>query len=195
MGGQLDPREVRPLSRSSEEKRSLPGAFSATGLRAPCSASRYSRELGEVCRGMRRWQGRGERARREGEKGGRGPKIALTAHRGSVWAPSVETSRMASLFSFRPDGAHASTQPDGGHSARHQALSQDLDVHKLDARRSQNAEQLRENGWLRCSRKPDSFTAKHITEAYKPLILQYCTKNYAQKTIEESHHFVVRSCC
>ena len=61
--------------------------------------------------------------------------------------------------------------------------------------RSQNAEQLRENGWLRCSRKPDSFTAKHITEAYKPLILQYCTKNYAQKTIEESHHFVVRSCC
>ena len=28
--------------------------------------------------------------------------------------------------------------------------------------RSQNAEQLRENGWLRCSRKPQSFTVKHM---------------------------------
>ena len=53
--------------------------------------------------------------------------------------------------------------------------------------RSQNAEQLRENGWLRCSRKPQSFktydssefgvwSSYTVREAYKPLNLRKATK-------------------
>ena len=53
--------------------------------------------------------------------------------------------------------------------------------------RSQNAEQLRENGWLRCSRKPqplktyDSsefgvWSSYTVREAYKPLNLRKATK-------------------
>ena len=52
--------------------------------------------------------------------------------------------------------------------------------------RSQNAEQLRENGWLRCSRKPQSFktydssefgvwSSYTVREAYKPLNLRKTT--------------------
>jgi hypothetical protein len=53
--------------------------------------------------------------------------------------------------------------------------------------RSQNAEQLRENGWLRCSRKPQSFktydssefgvwSSYTVREAYKPLNLRKTTR-------------------
>ena len=52
--------------------------------------------------------------------------------------------------------------------------------------RSQNAEQLRENGWLRCSRKPQSFktydssefgvwSSYTVREAYKPLNIRKTT--------------------
>ena len=67
--------------------------------------------------------------------------------------------------------------------------------------RSQNAEQLRENGWLRCRCKPQSLKTYDSSEfrvwsSYKGSVqTAKHTKNYAQKTIEESHHFVVRTYC
>ena len=59
--------------------------------------------------------------------------------------------------------------------------------------RSQNAEQLRENGWLRCSRKPQSFktydssefgvwSSYTVREAYKPLNLRKTTLRKQQKS-------------
>ena len=65
--------------------------------------------------------------------------------------------------------------------------------------RSQNAEQLRENGWLRCSRKPQSFKTDDSSEfgvwsPYKGSVqTAKLTKNHAQKTFGESRHFVVRT--
>ena len=67
--------------------------------------------------------------------------------------------------------------------------------------RSQNAEQLRENGWLRCRCKPQSLKTYDSSEfgvwsSDKGSVqTAKLTKNYAQKTIEESHHFVVRTYC
>ena len=65
--------------------------------------------------------------------------------------------------------------------------------------RSQNAEQLRENGWLRCRCKPQSFKTYDSSElgvwssGKGSVQTAKLTKNYDQKTIEESHHYVVRT--
>ena len=65
--------------------------------------------------------------------------------------------------------------------------------------RSQNAEQLRENGWLRCRCKPQSFKTYDSSELgvwssdKGSVQTAKLTKNYDQKTIEESHHYVVRT--
>ena len=61
--------------------------------------------------------------------------------------------------------------------------------------RSQNAEQLRENGWLRCRCKPQSFNTYDSSELgvwssdKGSVQTAKLTKNYDQKTIEESHHY------
>ena len=65
--------------------------------------------------------------------------------------------------------------------------------------RSQNAGQLRENGWLRCRCKPQSFNTYDSSELgvwssdKGSVQTAKLTKNYDQKTIEESHHYVVRT--
>ena len=59
--------------------------------------------------------------------------------------------------------------------------------------RSQNAEQLRENGWLRCSRKPQSFKTYDSSEfgvwsSYKGSVqTAKPTKNYQGSHSKQSH--------
>ena len=61
------------------------------------------------------------------------------------------------------------------------------------------SDELQENVWLRCRRKPQSFKTYDSSELgvwssdKGSVQTAKLTKNYDQKTIEESHHYVVRT--